>query len=157
MPREQITIGGTAYNVPLRYEDGHVLTSGEAAALNQTLHEHVRNNLTKEAKAGTLTQARVDEYAAAYQFGIRSRSGTPPDPVTEMAIKLTKATILDNLKAQGKITKASDVDAKALTEAAKASITPEIMEIAKQRVAQEQSLAAVNLGVDLPVAVKPVA
>src|SRR6266446_4903096 len=66
---EQITIAAQTFNVPLRYEEGHELSAGEASALNQTYHENIRNNLAKKAKEGTLTQADVDAYASEYQFG----------------------------------------------------------------------------------------
>jgi hypothetical protein len=47
---EQITISGHSFNVPVRYEEGHELTAGEASALNQTYHENLRNNFAKKVK-----------------------------------------------------------------------------------------------------------
>jgi hypothetical protein len=58
MSMEQITIAGQSFNVPIRYEEGHELTSGEASALNQTYHENIRNNLAKKAKEGTAHPGR---------------------------------------------------------------------------------------------------
>lgn len=147
MPSEQITISGTAFNVPLRYEEGHELSAGEASALNQTFHENIRNNLSKTAKEGTLTQEAVDAYAAGYQFGVRSGGGgATRDPVMSEAIKIAKAKLSASLKAAGK--KVSDVDPAALTEAAKALVARDgaILELAKERVAQAQALATGDLG-----------
>ena len=63
-PTQAITIAGTRFTVPVRYAEGHVLTAGEANALNQTYLENCRNNLSGRAKDGTLTQEIVDQYAA---------------------------------------------------------------------------------------------
>lgn len=144
MPSEQITIGGASYNVPLRYEEGHELTAGEASALNQTFHENIRNNLSKQAKDGTLTQEAVDAYANEYQFGIRS-GGATRDPVQAEAMRIAKSKITAALKAAGK--KVGDVETSALNEAAKALIArdSQIMELARQRVAESQALATGDL------------
>lgn len=143
---EQITIAGATYNVPVRYEEGHELTAGEASALNQTFHENIRNNLAKQQKEGTLTQEAVDKYAAEYQFGVRSGGGgVSRDPVMSEAMRLAKGRITAGLKAKGK--KVSDVDPSALTAAAKALIERDgtILELAKERVAQAQSVATGDL------------
>ena len=71
-PTQAITIAGARFTVPLRYAEGHVLTAGEANALNQTYLENCRNNLSGKAKDGTLTQEIVDQYAASYVFGQRT-------------------------------------------------------------------------------------
>ena len=71
-PTQTITIAELQFTVPLRYAEGHVLTAGEANALNQTYLENCRNNLSGRAKDGTLTQEIVDQYAASYVFGQRT-------------------------------------------------------------------------------------
>ena len=144
---EQITIAGSAYNVPVRYEEGHELTAGEASALNQTYHENIRNNLAKLAKEGTLTQEKVDEYSGNYQFGIRAAgTGVTRDPVMAEAMRIAKKQIAELLKKNGK--KVGDYEVEAINKAAKALLdkSPEIMDLAKQRVAEQQSLASADLG-----------
>lgn len=144
---EQITIAGHTFNVPVRYEEGMELTPGEASALNQTYHENIRNNLAKKAKEGTLSQTEVDEYAAAYQFGIRAAgTGVSRDPVMSEAMRIAKKQIAELLKKNGK--KIGDYEVEAINSAAKALLakTPEIMDLARQRVAEQQSLAAADLG-----------
>ena len=80
-----ITISGVKFTVPSRYSAGHVVTAGEADALNQTLWENIRNNraphVKKAVEAGAdhaSMQADVDAYAESYQFGVR---GTNTDAV----------------------------------------------------------------------------
>lgn len=143
---EQITIAGATYNVPLRYEEGHELTAGEASALNQTFHENIRNNLAKQQKDGTLTQEIVDKYAAEYAFGVRSGGGVSRDPVMSEAMRMAKAKLSEALKAAGR--KPSEVDSAAFTAAAKALIErdPTIIETAKENVARRQAIATGDLG-----------
>jgi len=144
MQTDQITISGHVFNVPLRYTEGHELSAGEASALNQTLHENIRNNLAKQAKDGTLTQEAVDKYSAEYQFGVRS-GGTTRDPVQAEAIRIAKQKITAAMKQAGK--KVSDVDSSALNEAAKALVQrdPQIVQLAQERVSQAQALATGDL------------
>lgn len=144
---EQITIAGSPYNVPLRYEEGHELTAGEASALNQTYHENIRNNLAKLAKEGLLTQEKVDEYAGTYQFGIRAAGvGVSRDPIMSEAMRIAKKQIAELLKKSGK--KVADYTVETINGAAKALLAkdPAILELAKQRVAEQQSLASQDLG-----------
>ncbi len=152
---EQITIAGKTFSVPVRYEEGHELTAGEASALNQTYHENIRNNLAKKVKehedGGTFDQATmqatVDAYAADYQFGIRAAGvGVTRDPVMAEAMRIAKKQIAELLKKNGK--SAKDYEVEALNTAAKNLIAkqPEIMDLAKQRVAEQQALAGADLG-----------
>jgi hypothetical protein len=148
MEMEQITIAGHAYNVPVRYEEGHELTAGEASALNQTFHENIRNNLAKKAKEGTLTQGEVDQYAQGYQFGVRTpgTGGVTRDPVQSEAMRIAKRQVSDLIRKSGK--KVSDYEATAINSAAQALIQrdPAILDLARQRVAEQQSLAQNDLG-----------
>jgi hypothetical protein len=144
---EQITIAGSPFNVPLRYEEGHELTAGEASALNQTYHENIRNNLAKKAKEGTLTQADVDAYAETYQFGVRAAgTGVTRDPVMSEAMRIAKKQLSEMLRKAGK--KVGDYEIAAINNAAKALLdkSPEIMALAKQRVEEQQALAQADLG-----------
>lgn len=146
MPSEQITIKGQAYNVPLRYVEGHELTIGEASALNQTFHENIRNNLAKKAEEGSLTQEVVDQYAKDYAFGVRTGGGATRDPVMAEAMRIAKTKVTTALKSAGK--KISEYETSAINDAAKALIDrdPQIMELARARVAQSQELATGDLG-----------
>jgi hypothetical protein len=153
---EQITIAGHSFNVPVRYEEGHELTAGEASALNQTYHENLRNNFAKTVKEATdagnadlgALQAKLDEYAASYQFGVRSGGGgATRDPIMSEAMRIAKKQIGDLIKAKGG--KVSDYAGEAITNAAKALLArPEgekILEVARARVEEQKSLAANNL------------
>ena len=95
---EQITIAGSVFNVPVRYEEGHELTANEAAALNQTFHENLRNNFAKRVDSrkenGELDsdvkeelQSELDSYADEYEFG-GPRGGAVRDPVMSEAMKM---------------------------------------------------------------------
>lgn len=152
---ETITIAGEAFQAPVRYEEGHELTAGEASALNQTYHENLRNNFAKKVteakKTGAIDlaafQAEFDTYAASYAFGVRTGGGgAPRDPVMSEALRIAKSMIRDALKKKGR--KVSEVDASALNEKAKVLVQnkPEILALAKQRVAEQQAAAAGDLG-----------
>lgn len=93
------TIAGKRFTMVPRYDAGHTCTAGEAAALNQTLRENIRNNL---AAKPDLTQADVDAYAAEYAFGVttggakRSREEVALDQVLMAELRMA-------VKAAGKI------------------------------------------------------
>lgn len=138
LERQELTIAGNTYTVMERYEEGMELTAGEASALNQTLRENVRNNLSK--KEG-LTQEQVDAYAVEYQFGIRvAGAGRTSDPVMAEYMRLAKAKIKEMLK-----TKGQKADGDAITAAAKNLLErpagQQLWELAKSRVAESQAIA----------------
>lgn len=150
---EQITISGHSFNVPVRYEEGHELTAGEASALNQTYHENLRNNFSKKVKDAGATpdlaalQAELDAYANDYQFGVRTAgAGVSRDPVMSEALRIAKKQVGELIKKAGK--KPSDYEASAIITAAKGLIDkdPQILEIARSRVAEQQSLASEDVG-----------
>jgi hypothetical protein len=150
---EQITIAGKTFNVPVRYEEGHELTAGEASALNQTYHENLRNNFAKRVKDAEEAdkfdqdglQAELDAYAEGYQFGVRMGGGPTRDPVMSEAMAIAKVQIRQALRKKG--ISLNSVKAQALTEAAKKLVdkNPQIMELAKQRVEEAQAAAADDL------------
>lgn len=153
---EQITIAGHTFNVPVRYEEGHELTAGEASALNQTYHENLRNNFAKsvkesaEANGGSADlaalQAKLDAYAAEYQFGVRTGGGGGTrDPVMSEAMRIAKAKVGQLIKASGKNPR--DYTNEAISGAAKALIERDgsIMEEAKRRVEEQRSIAAAGM------------
>jgi hypothetical protein len=108
---EQITIQQTPFRVPMRYAAGHTLNDNEAAALNQTLHENLRNIWAPKVKSGLANgetpetlQAKFDTYAAEYQFGRRRapRGGSSgPDPVPTIALAMAKDIVRKAVKAKG--------------------------------------------------------
>jgi hypothetical protein len=89
---KMITIGGERFVMPMPYAAGHVCTDGEANALNQTLAENCRNNLSGKAKGGELSQAEVDAYVASYQFGSKG-GGFTANPVDAMALAIARKKI----------------------------------------------------------------
>ena len=147
---EQITISGKTFNAPLRYEEGHELSAGEANALNQTYHENLRNNFAKKVKdsieAGAFSQDAIqiefDVYAREYQFGVRSGGGQVRDPVMSEAISIAKNMIYGAMKKKN-----LKADAASITARAKELLPsrPDIMELAKKRVAEAQAIAAEDL------------
>ena len=150
---EQITISGHSFNVPVRYEEGHELTAGEASALNQTYHENLRNNFAKKVKdAGAspdtaALQAELDTYANDYQFGLRVAGvGVSRDPVLSEAMRIAKKQVGELIKKAGK--KPSDYEPAAINAAAKGLIDkdPQILAIARSRVAEQQTLASEDVG-----------
>src|ERR1700719_659511 len=88
----QITISGSRFTVAPKYAAGHILTAGEAAALEQTRREAIRNNLASKVKDGKVDQAGVDEYAAAFQFGERN-GGFTSDPLEAMALTIARRKV----------------------------------------------------------------
>jgi hypothetical protein len=151
---EQITISGKTFEAPVRYEEGHELSAGEASALNQTYHENLRNNFAKLVKDAidknefdqAALQTKFDAYAADYQFGVRV-GGVSRDPVMSEAMNIAKNQIRAALKKKG--VKLAQVDASAITDAAKKLLASPrgepIMTLAKQRVEEAQLAAAEDL------------
>lgn len=98
---QEVTISGEVFKIAPKFETGHVLSENEAAALNQTYFENVRNNMAKqvadakEANAFDLDifQDKITAYADEYEFGARRGPGAPKDPVMAEALKLAKKAI----------------------------------------------------------------
>lgn len=123
-PRSERTIGKTdgpsfTVQVPQPYTAGdHVLTEGEANALNQIIAENLSNNVRQKLvdgqtdAEGNITgphtaetaQALVDAYLADYEIGVR-RAGTGAarvtDPVEREARKIARAKAVEMVKAAG--------------------------------------------------------
>lgn len=123
---DQITIQGKTFRVPIRYAAGHTLTDGEAGALNQTLHENLRNNFAKKVVEGQeagvddkVLQQQLDDYANDYQFGVRTGGGGyRGDPVMTLAMNLGREMVRQAIKAKG--LDAEDWPASRISTAAKA-------------------------------------
>jgi hypothetical protein len=120
-PRNQRTIGGIVVNVPAPYTEGHVVTAGEAAMLNQTLAENFSNNLRTKvekfipagspegtaARVATAEEAQglVDSYASTYEPGVR-RAGSGGgraslDPIEKEMRVIARESLNNLLKKQG--------------------------------------------------------
>lgn len=152
----QITISGKPYDVEARYAEGHVLTANEASALNQTFFENLRNNFASRAKEGE-DQTAFNEYAASYQFGVRTGGGGSRDPVESEAMNMARDTIKATIKKAGK--NVSDFSAKSISEAAVKLLDkdPTIRELAKKRVEEMQSNASAAVDDDLLSSLEPAA
>ena len=145
---EQITIAGHTFQVPLRYEEGHELNAKEAAALNQTYHDNLRNCFAPRVKTAiksgvfdlTVLQRQLDAYAQAYTFGSRQRrTGQPAvDPVAKEALKLARQAIEKQLRQKGIDPKS--VETETITAKAKWAVLnrPRFMEQARLKVHQGQ-------------------
>lgn len=147
--RTEITIAGRNFMVDSPYTEGHRLNANEAAALNQVLHENLRNNFAKRVKDGTAGQAELDAYAQTYQFGVRTGGGgRVSDPVERRALELAKAAVEAGIRKSNR--KPSDYSAAQITDAARRVLEthPEFRERARQQVEEQKEL--VGMIGDLP-------
>ncbi len=159
---EQIIIQGVEFNVPTPYAEGHVLAANEASALNQLLHENLRNNFASKVKAArgddparNLTesevaelQAALDDYASGYQFGVRavrSSAGPSLSAVDREAISLAKAAIKAALKAKGFDVKSLDKDELQVKAEELIERRPEFRATAQERINAKKSIASASL------------
>lgn len=145
-----ITIAGAQFEVAQPYVAGpHELTEGEAAALNQTRAENIRNNMATKVKEGTSEDGTVSEevkalvaqYDAEYSFAVREAGqGRVVDPVETEARKIARAAINAKLRAEGRAVKSVD---KEVMEAAitQVAATEAVMKAAAKAV-RERSKAA---------------
>jgi hypothetical protein len=151
---EQYTIAGKTFNVYQPYAEGHVLTANEAASLNQTFAENIRNNFAAKVKeqdeAGSFdqdtAQSQLNDYMTEYEFGQRrGGGGRVSDPVEARALEIAKDKVREALKGEGY--KLSDVATSEITRLAKEVLDnyPAIRETARQIVEAANSLV-VNVG-----------
>lgn len=104
-PRSTITIAGVVVECPQPFAEGHILSANEAAALNQTFSENIRNNLAKHFKENAENsefdpQAAVDEYVPTYSFGVR-RGRSVADPIEREAYRMALESVKEALKNAG--------------------------------------------------------
>ena len=143
---ETITIAGRPFTISNRYSEGHTCTANEADALNQTMHENVRNNLAEKLKKiddDSEAQALVDSYSADYIFGARGGGGSR-DPVQTEAMNLARGKVKAALQRKGhKVSGEGAVSAKRITELAGEALAkhPEWLDTARQIVAAKRSAA----------------
>ncbi len=108
---QEITIQDIVFRIPSPYHDGYTINAAEAAALNQTYAENLRNNFAKSVKQAKEAGAEVDvaelqaqltAYAETYEFQGRRRSvATPVDPVGKEAHKIAKSMVTEALQKKG--------------------------------------------------------
>lgn len=160
-PRQEYQIAGQKFSVAQPYAEGHSITAGEAAALNQCFAENMRNNFAGTVKSALeadsydheIHQAMLDDRMGEYEFGQRraaaSAGGRPKaDPVEVEALLIAKEKVRRALRAKGHALK--DVPAAEITRLAKDVLTsgryPEILEAAAARVAAQQEVADIEIG-----------
>lgn len=150
----QIKIAGHDFNIEDRYAEGHTLTANEAAALNQTRRENVRNNFASKVKkvveeGGDVTslQSDFDTFANGYEFGARVVGGASTasrDPVMTEARALARKAIDAALKAEGRSRKdIAEEKYKAAVE--QLAQREDIMEQARTIAEQKKAVANVSL------------
>lgn len=157
---DQITIQGQAFKVPIRYAAGHALTEGEAGALNQTLHENLRNNFAKKVAEGVeagvpiaTLQQQLDDYANDYQFGVRTGGGGfRGDPVMTLAMNVARELVRSAVKE--KKLDPEEWPASRISQAAKALLDSQgddgkIIQMARKQIeaekeAAKEAMASVN-------------
>jgi hypothetical protein len=107
MSRQSVTIQGEMYEIPAPYAEGHQLSAIEAAVLNQTFSENVRNNVAArmkkraEANEPAFTAEEVESYALSYTFEaktVRGPRAEAVDPVEREARNLAKSAVMDFLR-----------------------------------------------------------
>lgn len=152
-PRETYTIAGEAFTIAQPFSEGHVLTAGQAGALNQVFAENMRNNLAgkvREAKEANtfdaqVFQAQLDDYMAEYEFGVRTGGGgRTSDPVQAEAMALARDAVRRAIVKKGH--KLADVKASTVTELARGvlakgdAVADQILATARARVEASKGL-----------------
>lgn len=153
-----LTILGYDFTVDQPYDTGHVLTEGEAKALNQTRKENLGNNFRKtvqaeidlaekesrEVNVEALT-AQFAELNAKYEFTIAAVAAARKfDPLEKEVRRLIKEALRDQLSAQNK--KLSDVPDEKLEAILEANMENEaIVKLAKKNLEAKQKAASVSL------------
>lgn len=131
------------------------MDSNQAASLNQTLKENVRNNKASEVKKGVAKktsvaemQKSIDTYVTGYEFGVRSGGMVTRDPVRAEGLTIIKSRIKAALLKAGKSIK--DVSAKDLTAKANELLdkNPQVLEEAAAIVQarNDTSIKGLDLG-----------
>jgi hypothetical protein len=159
-PTMQMSIEGLVFEVAAPYAEGHAITEAEAKALNQMRKENIGNNVRKaikelkgEAAEFTAEQAAaataiVTEKDANYEFTLSSARGTSKDPLEVMATRLAREAVNAEIQRQGLTVKAyKEEKADRYDElVAQTAENPQIIELAKQRIAQRDALTSISLG-----------
>jgi hypothetical protein len=142
---KEFTIKGHKFVIEVPYAEGHVLTANEAATLNQTFVENIRNNQAKVVETGLAEgktvedlQVVIADFASKYTFGAgRSTSAsTPRDPVAAAAVRIARSVLTAALKEKKVDVKTFDKD-KFEALVAQIAAKPEVIEKAREQVAQK--------------------
>jgi hypothetical protein len=152
MQTREVTIAKHTFTVSLPFAPGHVLTEGEAKALNQTRTENISNSLRKKltdllgdepsAEAIAEAEAMVKELDDSYQFTVANASGgrRVADPLEKECRAVARAYIAAQLKDAGKTAK--EMGKEWMDEKIEVVASNEkIIALAKKRIAERAKLA----------------
>lgn len=164
-----ITIQGLIFPVAAPYEEGHQCNSAEAATLNQTRHENLRNNFRttvlkafeaakKDGREGLNDKEKAEllskfgAYEQEYEFAGKRASRGPVDPVEREARKIAREIILGAMRAKGLSMKDRPEGEMDSNIDLLLSKRPGIREEAKKRVQSLKDMAAESLGEEIDFA-----
>lgn len=145
---KEFTIKGHKFVIEVPYAEGHVLTANEAATLNQTFVENIRNNQAKVVESGLAEgktvadlQAVIADFASKYTFGAgrATSNSTPRDPVAAAAARIARSTLTAALKEKKIDVKTFDKD-KFEALVAQIAAKPEVIEKAREQVEARKEL-----------------
>lgn len=148
-PRVPITISGYDFTCPQPFTAGHVLSEGEAEALNAVFADRVRTNCVRQVNDTIASgfysfpelQITLDTYAERYSFSSRA------DPIRRRAIDLAKAYLIARSKADGVAISPQDLRSLAETLISNGRY-PRFVEAAKQQIELEREVAESELASD---------
>jgi len=155
-----MSIEGLTFEVSAPYAEGHTVTEAEAKALNQMRKENIGNNVRKAIKdlkgdAESFTDEQAAEAAnivaekdASYEFTLSAARGSSKDPLEVMATRLAREYVNGQIQAKGETVKAyKEANEERYDElVAQVAENPQIVELAKERIAQRDALANISLG-----------
>jgi hypothetical protein len=138
-----------------RYAAGHVVTAGEAQALNQQLAENIRNNIDRlvvDAIAGlqpgqllsAAAQAELQERIALYELNYQFQARHIPrrtGPIEAEAMAIATERALEGARFRGEPEDGPAIDA----EITAWLEDPEVQALARTRVGERERLATVGL------------
>lgn len=155
-------LGG--FKVQDTYAPGHTLNGEEAAALNQTKRENLRNNFAKTVETALETAkkdgrtelsadelkaliASFDEYATGYTFASKREPKAPTDPIAKEAHKIATAMVTEALSKKGKKKSelAEGVFDKLVSDVVAKNVNG-VVDEAKRRVESTKAVAGESLG-----------
>lgn len=162
-----IIIQGEEFVAVQPYNEGHVLTSVEAKALNQLRNENLRNNFAKFVKdakdgvEGALAADKLAEafakYDAGYTFASPGAAKPKMDPVEREARALAKDVLKNHLAKQNRTFKdipagltAEEWEEKIEANIVKIIADPAVFKLAKENVARRaKTVQSASEGLDL--------
>ncbi len=145
---KEFTIKGHKFTIEVPYAEGHILTANEAATLNQTFVENIRNNQAKVVETGLAEGKTVEQlqevisaFASTYKFGAgrATTNAIPRDPVAAAAVRIARSVLTAALKEKKVDVKTFDKD-KFEALVAQIAAKPEVIEKAREQVAQKEEV-----------------